>query len=147
MIKPLRRFHLQIWVILAVALPAGIFAGWLSVPESGFDRSYHTTSLQQLPLVINTVENDGFLIQIRKSMTGDSMQVECVNKVPVTGATALLFLKSEGNLFNTTESQYLGSLGGSGIYRFKLDSIPEKPEWIVYDFIHKTITDRIRIKI
>ena len=33
MIKSLRKRHLQIWIMLAILLPAGIIVAWMSVPE------------------------------------------------------------------------------------------------------------------
>lgn len=33
MMKPLRKRHLQIWIMLAVLVPAGIISGYMVVPE------------------------------------------------------------------------------------------------------------------
>ena len=33
MIKPLRKKHLQIWIILAVLIPVGIVAAFMAVPK------------------------------------------------------------------------------------------------------------------
>jgi hypothetical protein len=33
MIKPLRKRHLQIWILWAVLLPVGIIVAWMAVPK------------------------------------------------------------------------------------------------------------------
>jgi hypothetical protein len=33
MIKPLRKKHLQIWILLAIVLPVGIAVAWFSIPK------------------------------------------------------------------------------------------------------------------
>jgi hypothetical protein len=49
MIKTLRKRHLQIWILIAVLLPAGIAFAWMAVPEKV------TQKLLQPPSVTNSL--------------------------------------------------------------------------------------------
>ena len=56
MIKTLRRRHLQIWILWAILLPAGIVAAWLTVPKKVTQELLQPPASKTSPIQIISID-------------------------------------------------------------------------------------------
>jgi len=145
MIKPLRRRHFQIWLALAVLLPCGIIGGWLVVPQSAKDHLLQPPGSQVLPLLIKTIDKINYTVNLRSSADTASLQLEWINKSPVTSPSALIYMVHDGEK-EIEHADIVGRIDSRGAYYFPLKNDPEgkRMQLVLYDIIHHKIIDHIQ---
>lgn len=140
MIKPLRKRHLQIWVLWALLLPLGIVSAVMterSIPTSVVERQNGSL----LPVVIKEKIWKGNTIQLRGNDQSAIQQLVWMNKQMLSIASATIYLAG-ADINSISPSKYIGRIESRGNYVFGL---PPKNQYhfIIYDFIHQQIIDRI----
>jgi len=145
MIKPLRRRHLQIWIALAVLLPSGIIGGWLVVPQSARDHLLQPPGSKVLPLLIKTIDKINYTANLRSSADTISLQLEWINKNPVTSPSALIYMLHDSER-EIEQADIVGRIDSRGAYYFHLKNDPEgkRMQLVLYDIIHHKIIDHIQ---
>jgi hypothetical protein len=91
MIRNLRKRHLQVWVSLALLLPAGIIASWLVLPNQQPVKIIKTAEVQLLPLIVHTAGTDNFQVNIRTNNERSAWQLEWINKTVLTTPSAVIY--------------------------------------------------------
>ncbi|MBG9378252.1 hypothetical protein I5907_18580 [Panacibacter sp. DH6] len=148
MTKTHRKRHLQIWAILAVLLPAGIFVAWLSVPPEVNDRLLQPHQEVELPVILHTsYTNPSYNVEIRTNTDSSAFQLKWVNKQTLTYPTATIY-KMPLHDTDIAHGLLVGRVEARGDNYFKLDaSFKDRKDeaygLVVYDFIHKHIIDTI----
>jgi hypothetical protein len=144
MIKPLRKRHLQIWLILLVLLPAGIISAWMAIPAPVRDHLLQPTATNALPLVIKTTTNLDYTVNLRSAADRSGLQLEWINKSGLTSPSAIIYQAPEAG--SPIENAFiLGRIEPKGIYHFplKMDSSNLQFHFMVYDIVHHQIINRI----
>lgn len=150
MIKQLRKRHLQIWTVIAVLLPVGIAAAWLSIPEEAKDMLLQPAPVQVLPNVLASAEKENYTVRIRSNGDTSQLQLEWINKKTLTYPTATIYATTDTS--NEVENGLLiGRIEARGAYYFYLTNgkdqtqifNPQNGHLLLYDFIHKQIIDTI----
>ena len=144
MIKQLRKRHFQVWMVLLMALPAGIISGTMAIPRKVANHLLQPGNTVALPVIVRRVERENYIIHIRKG--GDALQLEWVNKNALTVPTALVYKTTGGNK-DISKAELIGRIEARGIYHFNLApgsfGGPDSVQLILYDFIHQQIIDTI----
>src|SRR5437870_935571 len=96
MIKPLRKKHLQIWIALAVLIPFGIAAAWISIPPQAKDKLLQPAAVQALPVVLASADKDDYTVRIRSNNDTSQLQLEWINKKTLTYPTAAIYKTLKG---------------------------------------------------
>ncbi|MBL0182536.1 MAG: hypothetical protein IPP96_09640 [Chitinophagaceae bacterium] len=139
MIKPLRKRHLQIWSLLAVLIPAGIISGYMVVPEKATSNLLEADNSQALPVVINKLETKNYSVYLRSSIDKKNYQLQWVNTKASTQPSSLIY---KGSI---EEKELIGRIGSTGTYYFPLKAdTTGRYKFIVYDIIHRQMTDSIK---
>jgi hypothetical protein len=156
MTKPLRRRHLQVWTLLAVAIPAGIISAYIAAPKEVINKLLPGEKTAALPVVINKVETKNYSAYLRRSADKKNYQLQWTNKNTLTQPSSLIYKVSPGLPVNrdwlfkagTSETaELIGRIGSAGTYFFPLKAHPENTyHFIVYDIIHQHITDSLNFK-
>lgn len=140
MIKPLRKRHLQIWILWALLLPLGIVGAVMA------RRSIPTSAMQvqngsALPVVIKEKIWNGNIVQLRGDNQSRVQQLVWINKEMLSFASATIYL-ADSDAGPISLPNYIGRIESRGNYVFDL---PAKNEYhlVVYDFIHQQFIDRI----
>jgi hypothetical protein len=146
MIKPLRKRHLQIWILLAILLPIGILSATIArrhVPPTNLIQPQSGTVL---PVIITQKETPQFSIQLRGNNAFEARQLLWINKQPLTVPTAAIYLASSDKA-SLSGAQYIGRIEARGTYVFIWPQHKQmKPmHFIVYDFLHKQIIYTLQI--
>lgn len=111
MIKPLRKRHMQIWILLAILLPIGILSATIArrhVPPTDLIQPQSGTVL---PVMITQKETPQFKIQLRGNNSFEARQLLWINKQPLTIPTAAIYLTStegllvRGSIYRKNRSQ------------------------------------------
>jgi len=146
MIRPLRKRHLQIWSALLVLLPAGIIAAWLSVKKPAHNAISQPVSERALPDVILSVEKENYTVRLRRNGSG-AQQLEWINKDVLAVPSAVIYKTAAGHK-GIESAELIGRIEAKGTYYFSLqkDSLIEKPNFVLYDFIHEQIIDSINFR-
>jgi hypothetical protein len=144
MIKPLRKRHLQVWTILAFLLPVGIIAAAVVVPKQQYNKPLQATSVQALPVVVRTSENDNYTANLRSDRNNAAWQLEWINKEELTSPTALIYQVAKPNE-DIGNALLIGRIEGRGTYYFNLkNSGTNQPfRFVLYDIIHHRQLDSI----
>ncbi len=144
MIKPLRKRHLQVWTALAFLLPAGIIAAAVVVPKQQYNKPLQVQSVQALPLVVKTSENNDYTANLRSTSNSTAWQLEWINKEELTAPTALMYQVNAPNE-NINDAQLIGRIEGRGTYYFNLKSSGNNQpfRFVLYDIIHHQQIDSI----
>lgn len=145
MIRPLRKKHLQAWSLLALLLPIGIVAAYVSIKKPSAYKLLQPATVEELPFVYREIEKDNYLILIRRNESASQYQLQWINKTVLTVPTAILF-KVPLHSTDISEGELIGRIEARGSYQFAIDSSFNKSDFklIVYDFIHKQIIDTIK---
>jgi len=149
MMKPLRKRHLQIWISLAILLPAGIVIAWLFVPKQSVQALLQPEAIAPLPVVLKRSDNQNYTVTIRSSTNGSQLQLEWINKTALQYPTAIIYAGTE--IKNSGEARPIGRIEARGNWYFPLDSTFNAnsgsiDHFILYDFIHQQVIDTINFK-
>jgi len=144
MIKPLRKRHLQVWTVLAFLLPVGIIAAAVVVPKQQYNKPLQVQSVQALPVVVKTSENDNYTVHLRSDRNSTTWQLEWINKEELTAPTALIYQVMMPNE-NINNALLIGRIEGRGAYYFNLknNGTNQPFRFVLYDIIHHRQIDSI----
>lgn len=141
MIKPLRKRHLQIWMLFSVLIPVGIISGYMAVPKQESSKLLQEDKTVALPVLINKVEGKNYSVYLLSSEDKKNYQLQWIIKKTFTQPSSLIY-KLSGS-----EKELIGRVGSTGTYFFpvKEDSTGQY-NFLVYDIIHRITTDSINLK-
>lgn len=145
MMKPLRKRHLQIWMVLAVLLPLGIAGAWISIPKQTKDKLLQPASAKDLPITLKAFYSKGpYEVVLQTNADTSEFQLEWMNKQTLTYPTATIY-KMPLHDTDITHGELVGRIEARGNYYFKVDSTFKNSEYqlLLFDFIHKEIIDSI----
>jgi len=144
-IKPLRKRHLQIWIAWAVLLPVGIAVAYISVKRPATIQLLQPPAGTGLPVIIKSVDNERYSIALLGNPDSTQLQLQWVNMKVLSVPTATIYKVAAGSI-DLTGAVLLGRLEARGTYYFPVDSgfLREKPDLVVYDFIHNKVLDTIK---
>jgi hypothetical protein len=142
MIKPLRKRHLQVWSFWAVLLPLGIIGGIAARKQIPADNSLQASNAIEQPVLLNEKKFSAFTVQLRTNEPGSARQLVWINNKPLEVPTAAIY-QSGSDTSSVTNSKYIGRIEGTGDYYFDLSSNDEY--FILYDFIHQQIIERVNL--
>ena len=140
MIKPLRKRHLQIWKLWAVLLPLRIVSAVMarrSIQIGAAETEYGSF----LPVVIEEKIWNGNAVQLRGKNGNSVQQLVWINKQMLPIASATIYL-ADADTNSVSSSKYIGRIESRGNYVFELTA-KSQYHFIIYDFIHQQIVDRI----
>ncbi len=141
MIKPLRKRHLQIWMLFAVLIPIGIISGYMVVHKQESNKLLQEDKTVALPVIVVKKETNNYSVYLRSSVDKRNYQLQWINKKTSTDPSSLMY-KLSGS-----EKELIGRIGSTGTYFFpvKEDSTGQY-NFLVYDIIHRQTTDSINLK-
>jgi hypothetical protein len=138
---------------MAILLPAGIFLGWLVIPNPLPVKSVAVSPQDGLPVIVSKKETKQYCIDLRTNNEKSQWQIEWKNKVPLTTPSAVIYLLPERSNrnsfpeeFNTMDAEQIGRIEAQGNYQFTFrpnSSSPGDLKFLVYDFIHEKVFDTI----
>lgn len=136
---------MQIWITWAVLLPLGIAVAYTSIKKPPTIHLLMPPAGTGLPVLIRSVDNERYSIALLGNTDSTQLQLQWVNKKVLTVPTATIYKMAAGSN-NLTKADLLGRLEARGTYYFPVDSgfLREKPDLVVYDFIHKKVLDTIK---
>jgi hypothetical protein len=144
MIKPLRKRHLQIWLLLAILLPIGIISATVARRHLPQMNLLQPRSGAVFPVIVKQKETPRFSVQLRSNNAFQATQLLWINKQPLITPTAAIYLASSDKA-SLGDAHYIGRIESRGTYVFNLTAFqPQAPiHIIVYDFIHKKIVEKV----
>lgn len=155
MIKKLRKRHLQIWLLSAILLPAGIIVAWMAVPKKVTqDLDWAINSIPQLPgqtLSVNTtidsVENQNYKINIRGDSSEALLLLEIEAKEDIVTPSLLLYQVIDSTTNDIDKQELIGRIQGDRphYFSFKLNYNSHN-KFILYDIIKKQTIDSLIFK-
>lgn len=155
MTKSLRKRHLQIWTLLALVLPVGIVLSWLVIPNPVPVKLLNPSTVDLLPMIKYKKDTEQYCINIRANKENTAWQLEWKNKLALMVPSAVIYRNSPNptggalRSFSIDRSELVGRIETKGNYVFPLkkDSlIANGLHFILYDFIHQQIIDRINFQ-
>ena len=149
MIKPLRKRHLQIWILLAILLPAGIVIAWRSVPVQPTQQLLQPGTFMPLPVVLKLSDKQNYTVAIRSNRKGTQLQLEWINKTVLQYPTATIY--AGVGIDDFAKAKLIGRIEARGNWYFALDSTfsaksGNTDHFTLYDFIHHQVIDTINCK-
>jgi hypothetical protein len=142
MIKSLRKRHLRIWQLMAVALPLGILGAWLAVPKPLLQPLLQNQAADVLPRVLKSINKENCRVSIRSNADTTKLQLEWINKTASTSPSSLIYRISGSS------NELIGRVEARGSYYFPLSTdsmdVSSSPQFIIYDIIHKQAIDTIK---
>ena len=122
MMKPLRKRHLQIWIALAILLPLGIAAAWISIPKEAKNKLLQPASAKDLPVTLKTFYSRGpYEVVLQTNADTSEFQLEWMNKQTLTYPTATIY-KMPLHDTDIAHGKLIGRIEAKGNYYFKVDS-------------------------
>ena len=137
--KILRKRHLQIWVLLAVMIPAGIITAWVTVPEKATDTLLQPGPGQSLPILLNSIETEFYTANLKSTSDKSQYQLEWINKKNSLFPSSLVYQKA------IPENELIGRIDARGAYFFplRMDSL-NSYHFILYDIIKNQVIDSLK---
>jgi|GEM_PF-314683 len=148
-IKQLRKRHLQVWLLWAALLPAGIITAWLSIPGPYKNKLFQPIAEKALPVIETSVNKKEYTVNIRTDEGKNHWQLEWINNEVLTYPTATIYW-AEGENKNIEQARLIGRIEARGNYYFQIDSVVKNinfsnDQLILYDFIGKQIIETIKL--
>lgn len=142
MTKNLRAKPVQVWLALAILLPAAIICARLATPEPATDLLLQTGDTAALPVVLRSAENNRYSVFIRTD-NNNHYQLEWVSKNVLTIPTGSIYAMPKG-VNDVKAGQLIGRIEARGVYRFALPAEASSIHQLyLYDFIHEQIAERV----
>lgn len=142
MIKPLRKRHFQVWMALAVLIPAGIIMAWLVIPNQPPVKSLLTAQPELLPVLVQSADKKNYWVNLRSNAGQTDWQIEWVNKYPLTVPAAVIYQKKDPG-YTIGKNKLVGRIEATGSYTFPLAAFPEPAVFYLYDFIKEKVIDTV----
>lgn len=154
MMKPLRKRHLQVWIITTLLLPAGIILAWLAIPNQQPVQLLQTPGVVLLPVIKQTRSFNDHIVNLRTNNNHSDWQLEWKNKAPLKVASAVIYRVPitivANKSFDPVSSELVGRIEARGDYVFPLSENPVMHaswQFLLYDFIHEKIIDTINFQL
>jgi hypothetical protein len=147
--KPLRKRHLQVWILLAVLIPAGIISGYMAVPKNVFNTLLQQDKTAALPVVINKIEKENYSVYLRSSADRNNHQLQWSNSKESTIPSSLIYKTSPNSPTRGTleSAELIGRIESTGSFYFPLkEDSTNTYHFILYDIIHQKTIDTIKFK-
>jgi hypothetical protein len=148
MIKPLRKKHLQLWIVLAVVIPIGIIAAVVTRREPAKGKLLQADASSASTVLFKSVDKEGYTVSLRGNADTSTLQLEWINKGTITFPSALIYqLRFTDEHFTRADTFLIGRIEAKGTYHFGLQRMSPKDVHIVlYDVIHHSIIDSLNFK-
>lgn len=146
MTKGLRKKHLQVWLILALLLPAGMLAAWLVIPDHPPVKLLKAEKEKILPVVLYTAGNKNFQAIVRRNEDTTAWQLEWQNKSVLSFPSAVIYKTGEEK-FDPATAELVGRIETKGRYFFHFKPVNPAAkhfQLVLYDFIHGEKLDSIK---
>jgi hypothetical protein len=152
MIKPLRKRHLQIWILCAVLIPIGVIVAWMAVPKKVTQELLQPEAIKRTRDLIFSIDKQNYRVNLYFDST---FQLEFINRNVLSNLSLLLYKVVDSSTDNIDKQELIGRIQGKGSHNFpfKLDVNPNgEPKYsfygklILYDIIKKQKIDSIIIK-
>ena len=146
MIRSLRNSHLQIWLVLAGLLPAGIIMAWLVVPLPAHTGLLQPAPSAALPVILKQVSLEDRSIAVRCSADSLLLQLEWKGSTGAGFPPALIYRVNDSSK-DIADGVIVGRVDSRGTYHFPLQKDPAGRDFhfIVYDIIHHKIIQRVNL--
>ena len=139
MIKPLRKRHLQIWMLLAILIPAGIISAYMAVPKEALDKLLQQDKTAALPVEIKKIEQKNYNAYLRSSADKKQYQLQMNIINESTTPSSLIYQ------VNNREKELIGRIATKGSYYFSLKADSSNTyKFVLYDIIHQQTIDTIK---
>lgn len=146
MIKPLRKRHLQVWLMLAVLLPAGITMTWLAIPNQPPVKSLLSVQPELLPVLVQSADKKNYWVNLRSNAGQTAWQIEWINKYALTIPAAVIYQKKDAG-YTVENNEMIGRIEATGSYRFSIKQVQEQTIFYLYDFIRDNVIDTVSFNI
>ena len=138
MIKPLRKKHLQIWMLLAILIPAGIISAYMAVPKEVLNKLLQQDQTEALPVEVKKIEQKNYHAFLRCSANKKNYQLQLNVIDESTTPSSLLYQ------INFTEKELVGRIATKGTYYFSVEADSSNNyHFILYDIIHHQNIDTL----
>ncbi len=147
MMKPLRKSHLIIWRLLAVALPAAMITAWLAIPKITTQPLLQPETPAPLPVILKKAISRDYLVSIRSNEDSTVLQLEWINDKILQYPTVTIYA-DDGIAKSIKELKLVGRIEARGKWYFPLDSTFRHggaTRLFLYDFIHQQVIDTINL--
>ena len=146
MIKPLRKRHLQIWMILAILIPIGIISAYISIPKTTTNKLLQSTVGEALPVLIKSIDRTSYAASLRTNKDSSQLQLEWKNRAASVYPSSLIYQLAE-NSDDIKQAAIIGRVEARGDYYFSLKKDSTKYfRFVLYDIIHQQTIDSINFK-
>ena len=164
MMKPLRKRHLQIWILLAILIPVGIIVAWMAVPKKVTQELLQKVAPASTYHTIASVERENYKINILvpnsvtiKHPVGweNDLKVEFINKKESATDSLLLYKVIDVTDNNIDKQELLGRIESKGTQEFRLKffdlritnhKFDYRDKFLLYDIMKKQVVDSINFK-
>lgn len=161
MIRPLRKRHLQIWVLLAVMIPVGIIVAWMAVPKKVTQELLQKAASASAYHPIASVEKENYKINIlvpnfvttKKPVGWEyDLNLEFISKNESPTDSLLLYKVIDASDNNIDKQELLGRIQGGNTQHFRLkffdlrvtdNKFDYRDKFFLYDIIKMQVTDSI----
>lgn len=146
MVKNLRKRHRQIWMALALVLPAIIITAWLVIPDPQPVKVIAGNEEILLPDVIRSAGTPLSQVNIRSSNGRTVWQLEWKSKKILEVPSAVIYA-SDSERFDPANAIFIGRIESKGRYLFSLEkstASKQRLQLVLYDFIHGKVVDIIK---
>lgn len=141
MIKSLRKKHLQVWILFAFLIPAGIISAYIVVPEDALSNLLQEDKTIALPVTIYKSEERNYSVFLRSSFDKRNYQLEWTSTIASTRPSSLIYQLKNG------EKELVGRIGSTGTFYFPVEADTTSGyNFILYDIIHGQTIDTINLK-
>ena len=162
MIKSQRKRHLQIWLLLAILIPAGIIVAWMAVPKKVTQELLQKVAPASTYHTIASVEKENYKIniQVPNSVTIKQpvgweydLKIEFINKKESATDSLLLYkvIDLTDNIIDKQE--LLGRIASKSRQEFRLrifdlrvtnHKFDYRDKFFLYDIMKKQVVDSIK---
>jgi hypothetical protein len=145
MIRSLRKRHRQVWMAWAILLPLGIIFSWLVIPDQLPVKLLQEHTIPLLPAVVGQKDLSDYTVTLRTDRENDQWQLQWSNKTVLAVPSAVIYSVTDSKQ-PITNNELIGRIEARGEYVFSLRSGLKDnvhPEFVLYDFIHEKIIDKI----
>ena len=145
MIRPLRKRHLGMWLVLMLVLPIGFFTaiGVIPDPEISGQEVQFSVSTISTPVVLE--HNEASLgLNFRFHASADSIkhnQLEVEVQNTLDQPSSFIYIADQ-DVDGIERAQFVGSLGPRGRYQFELDTaldVQSLKTILLYDMIKEKV--------
>ena len=159
MIKQLRKRHLQIWILWAILLPAGIIVAWIAVPGKITQQLLQNPEADTRLMEVQKIKSRDYTIRILIDSVNwktSKLYLEFINEEKLAVPSLLIYQIIYPNEKSIDRQLLLGRVETKGSTVFPLDFASSDPiirnsvgfiaKFVLYDFIDKKVIDSIAVK-